>query len=258
MLIDTHAHLDDPRFADDFDAMLARARDAGLVKILAVGTSAASSAASLELARKHPDMLRATAGIHPNHAAQEPADAWDRILLLAKESDIVGIGETGLDRHWNDTPFPMQEDFFARHLELSRAVQKPIIIHCREAEADVLRMLRDDFERHGPILGVMHSFVGDTSLAQACVAMGLSISLSGIMTYKNAESIREAVKTIPADRLMVETDSPYLPPTPHRGKRNEPAYVALTAQKLAEVRGISPAELGDLTTANARRLFRLS
>ena len=257
MLIDTHAHLDDPRFAGDFDAMLGRARGAGLVAIVGVGTSAASSLATLELARRHPTILKATAGIHPNHAAQEPSDAWDRVLQLANEADVVGIGETGLDRHWHDTPFPMQEDFFARHLALSRSLKKPIVIHCREAEADVLRMLREDFDRHGPILGVMHSFAGDRAFAEASVAMGLYISLSGILTYKNADSIRDAVKAVPTDRLMVETDCPYLPPTPHRGKRNEPAYVALTALKLAEVVGRSEAEIGELTTANAKRLFAI-
>ncbi|MFO0863800.1 MAG: TatD family hydrolase [Gemmataceae bacterium] len=255
MLIDTHAHLDDSRFAADFDPMLDRANAAKLIAVVSVGTSADSSAATLHLARRYPQFLMPTAGIHPNHAAQEPANAWDRILNLAREPDVVGIGETGLDRHWNDTPFPMQEDFFSRHLALSRTLKKPIIIHCREAEADVLRMLREDFDRHGPIIGVMHSFAGDRAFAEAAVAMGLCISLSGILTYKNAEAIRDAVKAVPLDRLMVETDCPYLPPTPHRGKRNEPAYVALTAAKLAETIGRGEAEIGELTTANAKRLF---
>jgi TatD DNase family protein len=257
MLIDTHAHLDDARFADDFDGMLDRARAAGLVAIVAVGTSAASSSATLQLARLHPSLLRATAGIHPNHAAQEPGDAWDRVVNLANEAGIVGIGETGLDRHWHDTPFEMQEDFFARHLALSRTLKKPIVIHCREAEADMLRMLRAEFDQHGPILGVMHSFAGDRAFAEACVAMGLHISLSGILTYKNADSIRDAVQAVPLDRLMVETDCPYLPPTPHRGKRNEPAYVALTAAKLAEVVGLSATEIEEQTTTNAKRLFAI-
>ena len=257
-LIDTHAHLDDERFAADFADVLARARSAGVVQIVTVATTGPGTGRTLQLANTHA-MLFASAGIHPNNAAQAAPGDWDTVKRLVTEPRVVGVGETGLDRHWDDTPFPMQQDYFARHLALSRATGKPLIIHCREAEADILAMLREDFDRHGPLHGVMHSFSGDASLAEATLAMGLYISFAGMVTYKNAENLRVIAKTIPADRLLVETDSPYLTPMPHRGKvqRNEPAHVAHTAECIANVRGVSLGELGQQTTANARRLFKL-
>lgn len=255
-LFDTHAHLDDDQFAVDRPAVLARARDAGVEHIVAVATSAASSAATLALAAQHP-ALRATVGIHPNHVAQESPTAWDEVVALAAGPDVVGIGETGLDRHWNDTPFPLQEEYFARHLELGRRTGKPIVIHCREAEADMLRMLRAAFDQHGPIRGVMHSFVGDAAMALACRDMGLHLSFAGMLTYKNAAVLRATAAQQPADRLLVETDSPYLAPVPVRGKRNEPANVVHTAACLAALLGLSPEALAERTTANARALFGL-
>jgi TatD DNase family protein len=255
-LVDTHAHLDDERFNDDRPAAIERARAAGVATVVTVATTAASTAASLALATEYPSLF-ATAGIHPNNAAREPADAWDAVVALAGEKRVVAIGETGLDRHWDDTPFPLQEDYFARHLELGRRTGKPVVIHCREAEPDVLRMLREAFDRHGPVRGVMHSFTGDVRLADDCRAMGLYISFAGMLTYKNAAALRETAARQPLDRLLVETDSPYLPPVPLRGKRNEPAYVVHTATCLAEVLGISPETLAERTTANARRLFGL-
>src|SRR5205814_5320824 len=142
---------------------------------------------------------------------------------------VVALGETGLDRHWNYTPFPQQEDFFARHLELGRRLDLPVVIHCREAEADVVRMLRGNFERQGPIRGVMHSFTGDAATAEACLAMGLYLSFAGMVTYKSAQPLREVARGVPLERILVETDSPYLAPVPLRGKRNEPANVVHTA-----------------------------
>jgi TatD DNase family protein len=254
--VDTHAHLDDERFNDDRPAALARARAAGVGRVVTVATTAASSAASLALAVEYPD-LYATAGIHPNNAAAEAATAWDAVVTLAGEARVVGIGETGLDRHWDDTPFPVQEDYFARHLELGRRTGKPVVIHCREAEADVLRMLRDAYDRHGPIRGVMHSFTGDQELAKACREMGLYLSFAGMLTYKNASALREAAARQPLDRVLVETDSPYLAPVPVRGKRNEPANVVHTAACLAGLLGVPAETLAERTTANARTLFGL-
>jgi TatD DNase family protein len=169
----------------------------------------------------------------------------------------VALGETGLDRYWDHTPFPAQEDYFARHLELARRHKLPVVIHCREAEADVVRMLRADFDRHGPVRAVMHSFTGDLATARDCLAMGLFISFAGMVTYKNAEALREVAKEVPPDRLLVETDSPYLAPVPQRGKRNEPAFVAHTAALLARERGVSPEVIAEQTTRNARALFGL-
>jgi TatD DNase family protein len=255
-LIDTHAHLDDEQFTADLPDVLARARAAGVVQIVAVATTAASSAACLDLATRHASLF-ASVGIHPNHVAQARAGDWDEVVALAERERVVGIGETGLDRHWHDTPFPQQEEYFARHLDLSRRTGKPVIIHCREAEADMLRMLMAEYEKHGPIRGVMHSFVGDRSMAESCLTMGLYLSFAGMLTYKNAAALREVAAQLPLDRLLVETDSPYLAPVPKRGKRNEPANVAHTAACLAELHGLDPAALAEQTTANARALFGL-
>ncbi len=170
---------------------------------------------------------------------------------------MVALGETGLDRYWDYTPFPQQEDYFARHLELARRTGLPVVIHCRDAEADVVRMLRADFEKHGPVRGVMHSFTGDLQTARDCLAMGLFISFAGMVTYKNAQPLRDVAREVPPDRLLIETDSPYLAPVPERGKRNEPAFVAHTAALLAQVRGVAPEVLAEHTTRNARALLAL-
>ena len=236
--IDTHAHLDDEQFQNDLPAVIERAKAAGVSRVVTIATTAATSVRSVELAARYPALF-ATVGIQPNHVAQEPPTAWDDVLALVEKTSVVGIGETGLDRHWHDTPFPQQEDYFARHLELSRRTHLPVVIHCREAEADMVRVLRADFERHGPIRGVMHSFTGDRTTADACLAMGLYISFAGMVTYKNAQPLRDVVKEVPLARLLVETDSPYLAPVPVRGQRNEPAFVAHTAALLARERGLA-------------------
>jgi TatD DNase family protein len=255
-LIDTHAHLDDEQFRDDLPAVLERAVAAGVGRIMTVATTAASSVASVALAQQH-SMLAATVGIQPNHVAEAEANAWDEIVRLVDSDRVVALGETGLDRHWNYTPFPQQEDSFSRHLQLARQKALPVVIHCREAEADVIRLLRDDFDRHGPVRGVMHSFTGDQTAAEAFLAMGLYLSFAGMVTYKNAQPLRNVAGRVPFDRLLVETDSPYLAPVPMRGKRNEPAYVIHTASCLATVRGVDPALIAEHTTRNARALFRL-
>ena len=201
------------------------------------------------------DVLDATVGIHPNQAAEAVPGAWDQVVALVGRERVVAIGETGLDRHWDFTPFPVQEDYFVRHLELAREHNLPVVIHCREAEADVLRLVRADFDRHGPLPGVMHSFSGDMALAEACLAMGLYLSFAGMLTYKNAAPLRAVAAAVPVERVLVETDSPYLAPVPVRGRRNEPAYVAHTAACLAGLLGLSPEELAERSTANARALF---
>jgi TatD DNase family protein len=219
-----------------------------------IATTAADSASCVALAERYP-ILAATVGLQPNNLAQEPPNAWDAVLALVDRPQVVALGETGLDRHWDFTPFPQQEDFFDRHLLLARERNLPVVIHCRKAEADVVRMLREDFERHGPVRGVMHSFTGDKTTAEACLAMGLYISFAGMVTYKNAQDLRDVAKDVPLDRLLVETDSPYLAPVPMRGKRNEPAYVEYTAKCLADGRGIPAEELAGATVRNARQLF---
>jgi TatD DNase family protein len=256
MLIDTHAHLDDERFAPDLPAVLERAVAAGLTRALTIGVDAETSAAAVKLAAEHP-ILAAVVGIQPNHVAEMKAGDWERILDLVKQPRVVAVGETGLDRYWDRAPFALQEEYFARHLELARQMDKPIVIHCREAEADVVRVLKVDFDRYGPIRGVMHSFTGDATTAKACLDLGLHISFAGMLTFKNNEALRHVAATIPLDRLLVETDSPYLTPMPFRGKRNEPAYVVHTAACLAQVLGISAERLAEQTSVNARNLFKL-
>ena len=253
-LIDTHAHLDDEKFKDDLPAVLDRAVAAGVSRVVTIATTAPTSAMSVALAAQYP-MLVATIGIQPNHVAEASPTAWDEILALLGREKVVALGETGLDRYWDYAPFPQQEDFFARHLTLARKHNLPVVIHCREAEADVVRMLRDDYERHGPVRGVMHSFTGDLATAQACLEMGLSISFAGMLTYKNAQDLRDVARQIPLDRLLVETDSPYLAPVPMRGRRNEPAFVVHTLNCLALVHGLEPATLAEQTTRNAGILF---
>jgi TatD DNase family protein len=255
-LIDTHAHLDDERFGPDLPAVLDRAAAAGVVRVVTIATTAPSSAACVALAAAHAPLL-ATVGIQPNHVAEAAPGAWDEVTRLVTRPKVVAVGETGLDRHWDFTPFGQQEDYFARHLDLARRHNLAVVIHCREAEADVVRMLREDYERHGTVRGVMHSFTGDAATARACLAMGLYVSFAGMLTYKNAGALREVAKTVPPDRLLVETDSPYLAPVPVRGQRNEPAFVVHTAACLAAQVGVTPEALAEQTTRNARALFGL-
>jgi TatD DNase family protein len=252
--IDTHAHLDDHQFADDLPETLDRAAAAGIVRIVTIGTTAATSCEGVALAARHA-LLRAAVGIQPNHVAEAAATDWDQICWLVSQPGVVAVGETGLDRHWDTTPFPQQEDYFARHLALARQHRLPVVIHTRKSEADIVRMLRQDFEAHGPVRGVMHSYAGDAASAEACLAMGLHVSFAGMLTYKNARNVRDVAALAPLDRLLVETDSPYLAPAPVRGKRNEPAFVVHTARVLAEVKGVTFEELARQTTQNALNLF---
>jgi TatD DNase family protein len=254
--IDTHAHLDDDQFQADLPAVLERARAANLSAIVTIATTGPSSQSCAELASRYP-LLKATVGIQPNNVAQAAPDDWDQVVALAKRPAIVGLGETGLDRYWDYTPFPAQEDYFARHLALARQINRAVVIHCRQAEADTVRMLREDYERHGPVRAVMHSFTGDLATAQACLDMGLYISFAGMLTYKNAQALRDVAAQMPLERLLVETDSPYLAPVPVRGKRNEPAHVVHTARCLAQVKGVPLETIEECTTRNARTLFGL-
>jgi TatD DNase family protein len=237
-------------------AVIDRAVAAGVTRIVAVGTSAASSAASLALVDERPEVLVVAVGIHPNHITEEPADAWDAIQELVARPGVVAIGETGLDRHWNFTPFDQQEEYFARHLELARQQRLPIVIHARDADADVLRMLQIDYDRHGPLRGVLHSFTGSAETATAAMEMGLHISFAGMLTFKNADALRRVAERVPIERLLVETDCPYLAPVPMRGRRNESAFVVHTGACLAERHGLTPEALAQATTNNALRLFQ--
>lgn len=257
--IDTHAHLDQEEFNDDRADVLARAREAGVSAVIAVGCTADSSEDCLDLAVKHPGVFAAV-GIQPNYVAEAAPDDWDCVAALARDfcgdRRLVAIGETGLDRYWDHSPFPLQQDYFDRHLRLSQELDLPFIVHTRESDADVLQMLREARAR-GPLRGVMHSFAGSAQTAAECLEMGLYVSFAGMVTFKKSDDLRAVAATIPADRLLVETDSPYLSPHPLRGKRNEPARVVHTGAVLAETRGVSVEQLAQSTTAAARTLFRL-
>ncbi|MEK6247534.1 MAG: TatD family hydrolase [Planctomycetales bacterium] len=253
-LIDTHAHLDQDDFAEDRQQVIEAAIEAGVEIILAVGIGADSSCAAVQLAAGH-NGVYAAVGIQPNYCAEAKEGDWQRVVDLAGEPRVVAVGETGLDRHWDYTPFEIQQDYFERHLKLSQQSGLPFIVHTRESETDVLAMLREARSR-GPLSGVMHSFVGDQEVAEECLEMGLYISFAGMVTFKKSTGLREVAAGIPDDRILVETDSPYLSPHPLRGRRNQPAHLIHTAECLAEVRNSPLDEFAALTSSNARRLFR--
>lgn len=256
-LIDTHAHLDDERFAADLPEVLDRARAAGVRHTIIIGIDRESNRAAVELTANHPELFAAV-GIHPNNVAAATAEDFAEMEHLATTgAKVVAIGESGLDRYRDRTPFEMQEAAFIRHLALARRVNKPCTIHCRDADADVVRVLRADIAASGPVKLVTHSFCGDAATAAACVEMGLYFSFSGMLTFKANDALRAVAKEIPLDRLLVETDCPYLAPQAVRGKRNEPAFVAHTAAVLAQVKSVSVEEIGEITTRNAVTLFGL-
>ena len=255
-LIDTHSHLD----SDDFDAdraeVISRAMAAGVERMIAIAVTAESSAAVVRLAAEN-DSVYAAVGIHPNYTAEAKPEDWNRIVALVDQPRVVALGETGLDRFRDHSPFALQQEYFARHIALSQERGLPFIVHMRQSEADVLEMLREA-SRRGPLSGVMHSFTGDEAKARECLALGMYISFAGMVTYKKSDALRTVAATIPADRILVETDSPYLAPEPFRGKRNEPANVVHTAACLAAARGESAEDFANQTTANARLLFKLA
>lgn len=256
-LIDTHAHLDEKAFETDLDDVLMRAREAGVSPIITIGITADTSRSAVELASRYDDVY-AVVGIQPNYAAEAKTGDWEAIEDLAGRPKVVGVGETGLDRYWDYAPLDVQANYFTRHIELSRRTGLPFVVHCREAESDVVEQLRRD-SNGATLSGVMHSFCGDLETALACLELGLHISFAGMLTYKKNDELRAVAAEVPLDRLLVETDSPYLTPVPLRGKqkRNEPANVVHTAECLAGVHGIPLDELAVRTTENARALFRL-
>lgn len=257
VLFDTHAHLDDGEFDQVRDEIVARAREAGVESIIAIGTTADSSHRCTELARRY-DGVYASVGIQPNYCAEAGPDDWRRIEAMVRLPRVVALGETGLDRYWDYTPFALQEDYFQRHIDLAQQLDLPLVIHMRDCAQDILRML-EHARRRGALRGVMHSFTGDADTAARCVELGLHISFSGIVTYKKSEDLRRVAATIPTERLLIETDAPYLSPHPKRAHRpNEPALIVHTAECLAAVRDTSLAQLAGQTTKNARQLFAVS
>jgi TatD DNase family protein len=255
-IIDSHAHVDSRQFDADRGDVVARAFAAGLTAIVNVGADVEGSRRSVELAANDA-RIWATVGIHPHEAATATDDDWRVIEELASAPRVVGIGECGLDKGpHNHAPMDAQERLLRRHVALARRTGLPLVIHNRDTYPELFRILEDEAEE-GPLAGVMHCFSGGPDEARRSVALGFYVSFSGVLTFRNAEATRAAARATPLDRVLVETDCPYLTPEPHRGKRNEPAYVVHTARRLAEVLGVAADELARITAANTRRAFRL-
>ena len=254
-LFDTHAHLHFPEFAHDRDEVLERARAAGVVGVVTIGTDRQTNAAAVALAERLAPVY-ATVGIHPHDASAATEADFEAMEALARTSTkVVALGEMGLDFFRNLSPHDRQRAVFRRQLALARRLGKPVVLHCRDAHAEMLAILAE--EKIGEIGGVMHCFSAGVEIAKRCLDLGLLISLAGPVTYKNARSLPDVARFVPSDRLVVETDCPFLPPHPHRGKRNEPAYVALTAERVAELRGADRDSLGAMMSRNAALLFKL-
>lgn len=254
-LIDTHCHLDEDAFAEDRAAVVARATQAGLSAIITIGTTVQSSRRAVDLANEFA-CVYAAVGIQPNYVAEAKPGDWEIIEEIVTHPKVVAVGETGLDRYWDYAPFDLQVEYFAKHIALACKHRLPFVVHCRDAGEDVVAQLREAAPS-GEMTGVMHSFCGNAETARACLELGLYISFAGMLTYKKSGELREVAGQIPCDRVLVETDAPYLAPTPKRGKRNEPAFVQHTAACLAEIYGNTAEEMAIITTGNARKLFGL-
>jgi len=253
MLVDSHCHLDFPDFAEERADVMARARTAGVGCILSISTKLSTFPAVRALAESNPDVF-CTVGIHPHEAEAERLDNAETLVEAARHPRVVGIGETGLDYHYEHSDRAIQERVFRAHIAASRTSQLPLVVHAREADADIANILKEEHGQ-GAFPGLLHCFSSSAELAYAALEIGFYISFSGILTFKNADSVRAVARRVPQNRLLVETDAPYLAPVPNRGKRNEPAFVVHTARALAELRGESPDALAATTTENFFRLF---
>jgi TatD DNase family protein len=253
VLIDSHCHLDFPDFAAERDAVVERARVAGLKRMIAISTRTEAFDSISLIAETYEDVF-CTVGTHPHHAHEEPDVSQDRLVALARHPKCVGIGEAGLDYHYDQTPRDIAARVFRTHIAAARQSGLPIVIHARDADADIAAILRDEMGK-GAFAGVLHCFTSSAMLAEAGLSLGLYISFSGVLTFKNSRPLREIARAVPMDRMLVETDAPYLAPVPYRGKRNEPAFVAAIAEVLADVKGVSVQTIAAETSANALRLF---
>ena len=254
MLVDSHAHLDDARFGDDRDSIIQRAWDAGVRRIVTIGTGKGPDdmGCGIPTAESY-DWIHTSLGIHPHDAAKVEDRHLDMMKTLAAHPKVVAIGETGLDYHYDHAPRPTQRDVFRRQLEIASELDLPVVVHTRNADADTEDLLR----RFAPKRGVLHCFTSGAALADAALEIGFMISFSGITTFPNAKDLSDIVKKVPSDRILIETDCPYLAPVPHRGKRNEPAFVADTARFIAKTRDIEVEQLEMETYRNYTRLFSL-
>lgn len=251
MLIDSHCHLEYDSFTGD--PVVQRAREAGVGICVTIGTKLSTFPKTLAVAEQY-DNVWCSVGVHPHDAATEPLTDAAALVEHTKHPKVVGIGETGLDYYYDHSPRAEQATNFLVHIDAAQETGLPLIIHTRDAEDDTIAILEEKMKK-APFTGVLHCFTGSAKLAEAGVAMGLFVSASGIITFKNSEPLRAVFRNVPMDRLLVETDAPYLAPIPHRGKRNEPSFVVHTAAALAAIKGVSPEEIAAVTTENFRRLF---
>jgi len=253
MLVDSHCHLDFPDFAEEIDAVVARAGDAGVGTMLTISTRLTTFDRVLAIAERF-DRVWCSVGVHPHEAAREPDATAERLVALARHPKVVGIGETGLDYHYEHSPRESQRTAFRAHAAAARETGLPLIVHTREADGDTADILADEMGK-GSFTGLIHCFSTSRQLAEKALEMGFYISVSGILTFPKAEPLRTIVAEVPLARLLVETDAPYLAPVPRRGKRNEPAFVAHTAARLAELKGLAPDDIATATTDNFFALF---
>jgi TatD DNase family protein len=253
MLVDSHCHLDFPDFRDELDGVVGRARQAGIGRIVTISTRVRRQPDLLNISECYEDVF-CSVGTHPHHAHEELDIDAGQLAERTKHPKVVAIGEAGLDYHYDNSPRDAQERGFRAHIAAARATGLPLVIHSRDADADMAKILREEM-RQGPFPAVLHCFTGGRELAFIGVDLGLYVSFTGILTFKNSDGLRAIAEELPADRILVETDSPYLAPGKFRGKRCEPAYVVETAKVLADIRGVSPDEIASQTTENFFRLF---
>ncbi|MDP6559188.1 MAG: TatD family hydrolase [Candidatus Binatia bacterium] len=253
-LVDSHSHIQGEEFSSDVEGVLERARQAGVEKIIVVGGAGgiSSNGGALELAARAPELF-ATVGMHPHDAREISGEDLDRLKEMAKDPKVVAVGETGLDFYYNHSPREVQIKLFRRFIHLARETDLPIVIHDRDADPEVADLVWS--EGKGELRGVVHCFTGDLAAAKSFLDLGLYLSFTGIVTFKNAGPLREVVRQIPMDRILVETDAPYLAPVPKRGKRNEPAFVRFVAEAVAEIKGLALDEMAQATSSNAESLF---
>ncbi|MCP1156249.1 TatD family hydrolase [Bacillus infantis] len=255
MLFDTHVHLNAEQFEEDLEEVIGRAQAEGVSHMVVVGFDRPTITKAMELAEAY-DFIFACVGWHPVDAIDMTDEDLAWIEELAAHPKVVAIGEMGLDYHWDKSPKDVQKDVFRRQIRLAKKVKLPIVIHNRDATADVVEILRE--EGAGEVGGIMHCYSGSVEVAKECLDMNFYISLGGPVTFKNAKKPKEVAEAVPLEKLLIETDCPYLAPHPYRGKRNEPAYVKLVAEQIAELKGLAFKEVAEATTENAKRLFGIS
>jgi TatD DNase family protein len=253
MLVDSHCHLDFPDFSAELDTIVARARAAGIGRIVTISTRVKKHAQVLGIAEKFPEIF-CSVGTHPHNAHEELDIDTKTLVAFTKHPKIIAIGEAGLDYHYDNNPRAEQAASFRQHIAAARETALPLVIHSRDCDTDMAQILREESGK-GAFAAVLHCFTGGRDLALTAIELGHYVSFTGILTFKNSDALREVAAALPAERILVETDAPYLAPLPYRGKRNEPAYVAETAKVLAKVRGVSPDEIARQTTENFFRLF---